>query len=64
MYVSAIDKFFTEKKQGDCSNDEFEFGNLHRTIIKCKFCVKGECHYNGKCERRDNPEYVSGWDWN
>lgn len=62
-YPSAIDRFFSEEKKGECGNDEFELGNLHRKIIKCKFCVNGECHYTGECKRRDNPGYFDGWDW-
>lgn len=62
-YPSAIDQFFSEEKKGECGNDEFELGNLHRKIIKCKFCVNGECHYTGECKRRNNPGYFDGWDW-
>ena len=60
---SVINAFFSEKLDyGECKNDEFEFGNTHRSIIKCSFCVLGKCHYNGYCERRMNEH--SGWDSN
>ena len=56
-----IKKFFVEEVQGKCTDDEFEFGNLHRKNFKCSFCANGNCHYKGECDSRDDPNQHLGW---
>jgi hypothetical protein len=58
---NLIEKFLVMEPQGVCTDDSFEFGNLHRKSIRCSFCINGECHYIGECDRRDIPDQNLGW---
>lgn len=60
--MSLIEKFTTKENQGKCTDNNFEFGNLHRKDYKCAFCDKNNnCYYNGECDRRDTPNQNLGW---
>ena len=57
---SLKDAFYSDCALGECKNNEFEFGNTHRQMIYCMYCVDGCCHYKGHCDRKY--EDFSGWD--
>lgn len=50
--VNVVKAFWTEDCRGVCTDDKFEYGNLHRKTINCSFCVNNGCYYRGECERR------------
>ena len=59
-----IEKFFIEEGVGECTDNQFEFGNTHRKNITCAFCIDGICHYNGDCDRRTGETGNDGWKFN
>lgn len=60
--MSLIEKFTVKEIQGKCTDNGFEFGNLHRKEFKCSFCDEdGNCHYCKECDRRDIPNQNLGW---
>ena len=57
-----IELFYSKEIKGKCTDNKFEFGNLHRKEYKCSFCIEDmECHYCGECDRRDIPNQHLGW---
>lgn len=58
---STIKKFYTENPQGKCTDNNFEFGNLHRKEYKCSFYNNGKCHYVGNCDRKNTNNQNLGW---
>lgn len=57
---NLMEIFFTDDDKGTCKSDLFEFGNTHRQVVKCMYCINNKCHYIGECDRRNKD--FSGWD--
>ena len=53
---SLIAAFFEKQPVGDCTDNKFEFGNLHRKTIECSFCINNKCQYRDDCDRRKSYE--------
>lgn len=58
---SLIQQFYVEEPVGICTDSNFEFGNLYRKTITCKFNKDNECHYNGFCSRQNVEDVDLGW---